>query len=85
MSALRGKLRKFNPPPQPGACPICGDHTSTWILDHSHVSNSFRGYICDRCNRGLGCFRDDQNIVQKAFDYLNASTEIKNKPIQKDL
>jgi len=73
MSQLRSKLRKLFPPPPPGSCPICGNHTTTWILDHCHTTDSFRGYICDRCNRGLGCFGDDPERVLKALTYLSTS------------
>ena len=71
MSRLRHKLRKLNPPPLASSCPICQKHTEIWILDHCHTTDSFRGYICDRCNRGLGCFGDDFSTLQKALHYLS--------------
>ena len=71
MSKLRANLRKRHPVPAPGPCPICGKHTETWVLDHCHTTNQFRGYICDRCNRGLGCFGDDKETVEKALNYLS--------------
>ena len=71
MSKLRSKLRKIHPVPAPGPCPICNTHTETWILDHCHTTEDFRGYICDRCNRGLGCFSDDKDILVKALNYLS--------------
>ena len=75
MSNLRNKLRRQNPIPPPGSCPICGTHTTTWILDHCHTTDKFRGYICDRCNRGLGCFGDDPLCVKKALDYLSTTVD----------
>jgi len=71
MSRLRNKLRKSNPPPPASACPICNNHTKVWILDHCHTTDSFRGYICDRCNRGLGCFGDNYETLKKAMLYLS--------------
>jgi hypothetical protein len=71
MSKLRNRLRKTHPVPAPGPCPICKNHTETWILDHCHTTEDFRGYICDRCNRGLGCFSDDSDIVVNALNYLS--------------
>ena len=71
MAKLRANLKRNNPPPPPGLCPICSTHTDTWILDHCHKTDRFRGYICDRCNRGLGCFQDNPEIVKKAIGYLS--------------
>ncbi|MBM3453526.1 MAG: hypothetical protein FJX80_00085 [Bacteroidetes bacterium] len=74
LSRLRTKLKNENPPPAAGECPICGTHTETWILDHCHFSNQFRGYICNNCNLALGRFNDDERILKKAIDYLNRKT-----------
>ena len=70
LSILRAELKKSNPPPLPGNCPICGVYTTNWILDHCHFSNQFRGYVCNSCNLGLGRFNDDAAILQKAIEYL---------------
>jgi hypothetical protein len=69
-SKLRAKLRKENPPPSLGPCPICSKITDKWVLDHCHITGTFRGYICDPCNLGLGKFKDDPTIVLKALNYL---------------
>lgn len=71
LSEIRKQLKTQNPPPSAGLCPICNLHTESWILDHCHFSNCFRGYICNSCNLGLGRFNDDAAILQKAIDYLN--------------
>jgi hypothetical protein len=76
LSSLRRNLRCQNPPPIPGNCPICNNYTTTWILDHCHFDNVFRGYICNSCNLGIGRFNDDVNILHKAIEYLNKNTII---------
>lgn len=76
LSSLRRNLRAQNPPPPPGNCPICNNFTNTWILDHCHFDNQFRGYICNSCNLGIGRFNDDVNILHKAIEYLNKNTII---------
>jgi hypothetical protein len=73
-SSLRKILKSRYPKPPPGDCPICGTYTEGWVLDHCHEREVFRGYICNRCNLGLGMFYDKSVIVMKALDYLNAST-----------
>lgn len=40
------------------------------VVDHSHRSGSNRGLLCDACNKGLGCFRDSQELLLRALVYL---------------
>lgn len=46
-----------------GHCAICGiaeaDCSRRLCMDHCHETGDFRGWLCDRCNTGLGKFRDD--------------------------
>lgn len=67
---IRKKLRKENPPPKSGKCPVCQKHTEDWVLDHCHVNESFRGYICRYCNSGIGLLGDDIDGVVNALNYL---------------
>jgi len=67
---IRRKLRKANPPPKAGQCPICKSHTDKWVLDHCHTNMSFRGYICTSCNSGIGLLHDDPEILKRAISYL---------------
>jgi hypothetical protein len=72
---VRDRLRKQNPTPAPGNCPACGRHTESWVLDHCHHSNAFRGYVCDSCNLGFGKFNDDPALMMAAIHYLINSTQ----------
>lgn len=56
-----------------GSCYLCGlkDKKSLHI-DHDHVTGEIRGILCDKCNRGLGLFKDDANLIKKAFLYLGS-------------
>jgi len=40
------------------------------VLDHNHLTDKFRGWICNNCNNGLGRLKDDVNILQNAMEYL---------------
>jgi Recombination endonuclease VII len=56
---------------QGGACAICREKfNKTPHVDHCHATHVVRGLLCDDCNKGLGCFDDDIDIMQAAIDYL---------------
>ena len=69
---IRNNLKKLHPKPPPGPCPICGEHTVAWRLDHCHKTDTFRGFLCDGCNTALGKFKDDPAVVQHALTYLQS-------------
>ena len=41
-----------------------------WRIDHDHITEKFRGWICDYCNNGLSRFNDDPIILRNAADYI---------------
>tara|TARA_A100001015_G_scaffold271524_1_gene325243 strand:+ start:4660 stop:5109 length:450 start_codon:yes stop_codon:yes gene_type:complete len=81
------ELRQHNTYPDDNySCPICTktiDEVNkygqkllgTWVLDHCHNTNTFRGYVCKHCNTGLGGFKDDLTTVKNAVKYLEAHKE----------
>lgn len=60
---------------QKGRCAICNTHQDILrkrlVVDHDHNTNVVRGLLCDKCNRGLGHFNDDIEIITKAVEYLS--------------
>lgn len=63
---------------QGGRCRICGkDWDDVWIpdchVDHDHDTGTVRGLLCSDCNTGIGLFRDDARILERAIDYLELS------------
>lgn len=53
-------------------CTICGSN-SDLVVDHNHKTNKIRGMLCNRCNQGLGQFKDDPMLLEMARIYLLAS------------
>lgn len=62
---------------QGGGCAICGSETNkngkALFVDHCHDTGRVRGILCYKCNTGLGSFKDDAGLLEKAFRYLNGS------------
>ncbi len=52
-------------------CIICGD-SGPLVVDHDHSSGEIRGMLCNHCNRGLGHFRDNPELLEFARMYLLA-------------
>lgn len=60
-------------------CPICEKMsivgiTANLVKDHDHNTGKGREWICDSCNTGLGRFKDDVELLQKAIRYLKKYT-----------
>ena len=66
---IRKQLHK-DAPLRPKVCQCCGKTPRKWCLDHDHKTDKFRGWICDKCNTGIGKLGDDLKGVKKAVKYL---------------
>jgi hypothetical protein len=44
-------------------------------VDHDHETNRVRALLHDRCNRMLGCARDNPEVLRRAAAYLEEHTE----------
>lgn len=54
---------------QGNKCAICGDENPT-DLDHCHKTRQVRWLLCKHCNRGLGAFKDNPELLRKAAKML---------------
>lgn len=55
-------------------CTICGE-TGVMHVDHDHKRNIIRGLLCNRCNLGLGHFKDDPQLLEFARLYILTSLD----------
>lgn len=53
-------------------CGICGELTDSMHLDHDHQTGAVRGALCREHNIGLGYFKDDPEMLEKAAAYLRS-------------
>jgi hypothetical protein len=61
---------------QGGICKICNQTCSSGrklSVDHCHKTGKIRGLLCTRCNKGLGSFKDNINLLNSAIIYLEKS------------
>lgn len=50
-------------------CLICKSEKKL-VVDHCHISGKVRGLLCDKCNLGIGHFKDDIENLKRAIIYL---------------
>jgi hypothetical protein len=56
-------------------CEICNSKNDL-CWDHCHNSGHFRGTLCNNCNAGLGFFKDDTTLLNKAIQYLKEKKNV---------
>lgn len=70
---------------QGGVCAICklperAINTSTGAVasmpvDHDHRTGKIRGLLCSHCNRAVGLFQDNPQILKSAINYLERAAQ----------
>lgn len=57
-----------------GKCDLCEEplEMKKANLDHCHASGVNRGWLCTKCNLGLGMFRDSPTLLRRAVEYIVA-------------
>lgn len=56
-------------------CAICSvnietQRDKTLVIDHCHTTGKIRGLLCHACNTAIGLFKDSQETLLKACNYL---------------
>lgn len=60
---------------QNGVCLICkryriASNKHHMVIDHCHKTGKIRGILCNWCNRGIGLFEDNLELLENAKLYL---------------
>lgn len=63
---------------QKGRCFLCNDDDPNhkwkaikrFLVDHDHATGRVRRLLCCRCNSGIGMFRDNPVLIERALLYL---------------
>lgn len=58
-------------------CAICftSNPKKRLSVDHCHTSGLIRGLLCQKCNVGLGYFKDNINLLNNAAKYLSKNSK----------
>lgn len=81
--SMRRRHRGYPEPtrPEPTQCEMCGSPPNInqmIYLDHCHRTNVFRGWLCGKCNIGLGALGDD---IDLAIEWLTKyKSVVERKP-----
>lgn len=83
----RDKKSPLPPDDHSGTCDICGCVPTKLKADHDHTCHTakqfpcelcLRGFLCHKCNLGLGMFDDDEDRLIAALLYLREHKERNN-------
>jgi ribosomal protein S20 len=56
---------------QNNVCKICQKSDKRRLcVDHCHKTGRIRGLLCQRCNKCIGQFEDDPELLTRAIEYL---------------
>ena len=75
------KTRAKHRPPEGTPCDCCGSPMSysrgqsLMCFDHDPLTDTFRGWLCQKCNVGLGQLGDTRSSIKRALNYLINSTK----------
>lgn len=70
---------------QQGKCAICQNFPKSLTkngklkdlaVDHDHKTGKVRGLLCTSCNRGLGNFYDNKDLLIKAIEYISLTQQV---------
>lgn len=65
---------------QGGVCKICGEPSvdgRRLAIDHCHETGVVRGLLCSHCNRGLGFYKNDPDLIMKALTYAISAKQVR--------
>lgn len=59
---------------QGGVCAICKRAPKGALcVDHDHKAKAVRGLLCHNCNHAIGQFKEDEETLSRAIEYLRKS------------
>lgn len=66
---------------QEGKCLICQEippknRFGRLHVDHCHKSKQVRGLLCSSCNTALGLFKDREDLMERAVEYLKRGGQL---------
>lgn len=53
-----------------GCCEICNIKLDSLCVDHNHETGNIRGLLCTACNLGIEHFKESEQNMKNAINYL---------------
>lgn len=64
---------------QGNGCALCGkseaENGQRLAIDHNHTTHQVRALLCRNCNTGIGAFKENEELMIKAIEYINTWSE----------
>ena len=79
-ATIRYNLAKIHSRPVDSKCMCCG-RIDKLHLDHCHNTEKFRGWVCKKCNVGIGHLGDQIEGIERALHYLKKANERRDNAI----
>jgi hypothetical protein len=59
----------------------CREYRTLLCVDHDHRNDRIRGLLCHKCNRGIGHFSDNGELLENAAYYVRGSESLRTVAI----
>lgn len=69
------KSKNMVRPPLGTPCDFCNEWRKPLVFEHCHKTNRFRGWLCNRCNTGLGLLGDGPGMIPKLQKYFGRTEQ----------
>ena len=74
-------------PPRGTPCDYCKEWKKPLVFEHDHKNGKFRGWLCNRCNTGIGLLGDSKDMIPKLIEYFGRTEKeamMMERPVRSD-
>ena len=86
MAKAWAKEKGIHKAPEGTHCRLCNclsSKSNKIVFDHCHETNVFRGYCCNKCNKGMGLLGDSILSIANVLKYMNETEKLSKEKVLK--